>query len=784
MPLSKPVAVTATLVSLFFLASPALAQPVPPAASGSIPLTGLGPENSRSPIGFVPPTPDNLQDYLNAVGAVQVTASFESSKKTVLADKQIGPFDIPLATVQQGAKVNLQASYSKKNGDQEATLDGITVTASGVGAGPIKLQKVAINADGSLDIKLNNWIPEIDYTGISKQKNGDMRLKGPWWAPSVVITKVGDVKVGKQVNLFGHYVGPMKTVGHIDPKLVADWPPKFSDIAALVSSTQSAKVLSGNGLKPLPPKIDELAGTLSWDVKAKASGLPVTVEGAPVKADTTVEVKGAATLANGQVATIGSSNTAHIQVDFAKQTYGDAKNGLTLEKGSATIDGAYKLSVPLDDTKKMVVAFDGSAAYSADADNVHLSLPNGASLSVGELSLQRNGTFHVGLDNQTPTIQLDDATYTLQAKGPITIEKLGPISRLDMNGTLTSTGMAHVGASGLMTITGNVEGEMGLATTSGLLPRLDNQAGYYKAGIKSGSVVDVHLDQVSGALQLPLDGQAMAFKGASATGDVGVHADLTGVEVKKGPALVTVPDAHVDAAVRGTVNIDPGFGITGSGAATGDVRLPQGGNATVTLPGGINATAPIDKTTEVDVNASISKPTATGATSVRGVLTGELGVDNPSGSARGVSATLNGGVTASVEAPFAVKIGADGKPVIDPSRTSATMPVRISVKKGSKITFNGKTATVTSDEGYIQLTGEIALDATGKPVLKELKNVQVNLELGNLSLPIGANTITIPGVANEQFKGDVTFSNGTIQIKGSDQVTLAGQKAPLINITF
>jgi hypothetical protein len=122
--------------------------------------------------------------------------------------------------------------------------------------------------------------------------------------------------------------------------------------------------------------------------------------------------------------------------------------------------------------------------------------------------------------------------------------------------------------------------------------------------------------------------------------------------------------------------------------------------------------------------------------------------------------------------------------VIDPTKTSATMPVRISVKKGSKITFNGQTATVTSDEGYIQLTGEIALDSTGKPVLKELKDVQVNLELGNLSLPIGSNTITIPGVADEQFKGDVTFSNGTIQIKGSDQVTLAGQKAPLINITF
>ena len=77
-----------------------------------------------------------------------------------------------------------------------------------------------------------------------------------------------------------------------------------------------------------------------------------------------------------------------------------------------------------------------------------------------------------------------------------------------------------------------------------------------------------------------------------------------------------------------------------------------------------------------------------------------------------------------------------------------------------------------------------ALDSTGKPVLKDLKNVDVQLELGDVTIPLLGQSLTLPALAETHFKGNVTFTNGGMQIHGNEQATLAGQTAPFLNFTF
>src|SRR5581483_362577 len=105
--------------------------------------------------------------------------------------------------------------------------------------------------------------------------------------------------------------------------------------------------------------LSALAGSLKWNVNADTDGLPVTLEGIPIKAKESVQASGSGTLKNGVLMSASPDNKVHVKVDFGNQKIGDAKNGLTLGSSTAILDGAYTLQVPLDKTsgQKMVVTF-------------------------------------------------------------------------------------------------------------------------------------------------------------------------------------------------------------------------------------------------------------------------------------------------------------------------------------------------------------------------------------------------------------------------------------------
>ncbi len=850
------------MLLLLASATPAFAQPVPtpPVVPGT--TNGLSADSSRSPIGFKPPTAANIDDYIKAVGAVEVNAAFHSTKEMkVSKDVKLGPFNpnINLVTMENGADVSLHAKYSKKDGSDVATLDGITLNAKGVNVGPqlgplgLKFQRAEIHADGSMSVKLNSWIPELTIKKVEKQPNGDVKLIGSWWMPDCTITKDGDVKIGKVVKIFGKEIGGLKTVGKIDPRIFANWPPSLQDFMAIAAASSGA-VPAGTP-NPLAGTLKSLAGGLAWDVKAEAEGLPIEIEGAPVDAKTKLHLHGNANLEDGRFTTIGDKNNVNLQIDVAEQQFGNDKMGMTLKKGSMTLDGTYKLDIPLEDKSKMVVAFDGKAAYGAVGEKLHITLPTGAKINVEHLEVSREGDVHFNMNGANKVFKLDDARYMIAAKGPIHLEKLGPISSLDLDGELRSTGLSKIRADGLMALNGDLKGSM-VVRNGGALARLDGAKGFYVNELKPGSRLDVDLHDLFAAIRLPVDGKKAGFEGANVRGKVGLHGEVNGLGYKDAGTIdVAAPSGRVDLTVDGRAKIRP-TGVTGEGDVTGSVSLPSGATVAVTK-GPITAKTSIDPGSHIDLNAHVArtadaaaknefvvttanlnarnapdlngqvlkvipkgtrlevlsrqgdwakvkgadggeffvntkyvnttspaKPAGAGTTTVDGKITGDLGATDATVSAFGGNADLKAHVKAGIDAPFKATIGPDGKPKIDTAATRATLPIRVELKRGTKVSFAGQTVTLTDDACYVQVTGDIALDGNGKPVLKKLSNVDIELRLGNLGTQLFGLNLNVPNLATTRFKGDVTFGANGIQVHGNAQVTLGGQTAPLINITF
>jgi hypothetical protein len=776
MSIQRLVALGAALV----LSSPAAFAQNAPAATPVLQTTsGLEAPTSRSPIGFVPPSATNLNDYVDAVGGIQVTASFESSQASTIGADSNGKN--ALVSLQKGATVSLQASYSKKNGQPSATLDSITLTSSGATVGPgLKLEKAEIHSDGTMSVKLNSWIPTLNVTKVQKQPNGDVKLQGSWWGPDVTIKADGSVYVGKQISIFGKKIGPLSKIGNVNPSIFASWPPSLSDMETLLKGKSAAP--SGDAMA----QVNKLAGKLTYDVKANAVGLPITFDGTPVTSKEALEAKGQAQLANGTIATIGSTNTTHVQIDLTPGTYGDGQNGLTIKSGGATLDGAYKLTMPLaDPAKNMTVSFDGNATYQMAGSNVHLTLPNGASVSIAQASIDRTGAIHADTANGQTNLQLADASYDASVSGPIHVEKLGPISSLDLDGQLSSKGLARIGSDGTLTLQGTVGGEE-VVTSSGMLPILDGGKGYYSSSFKPGTKVDVALDQFQGVIGLPLSaGSQLALESGSAQGTVSLQGGLTSNEVKTGVVDARLPDADVGLTLKGNVAAGPN-GVSGAGTVKGSVSMPNGGAVALDLPLG-EGSATIDSGAAVNLDATITKapgtPGATG-TQIAGTVSGQLGVSNTDAKMLGVDANLKDDIQAQLNAPFVASVGSDGQVALDPTKTSASVPVKIALHKGSEITIAGQSVTVQDDDSSIQLTGDFAVDATGQPVLKDLKNVALQIQLGGLTANVLGKTLNLPQVATLHYTGDASFVGSTITIHGTATATEPGKAAPVVTINL
>lgn len=690
--------------------------------------SGLTAPTSKATPGAAGLDPAQIAEYVKSVTALKMAAEFHGDPDAPALD--LGG----KATIGQGADVKLSGSFSKKDGEDEATLDGLELDATGVKFGPsidlgpihtgplLKLQKVAIDSKGEIAIKLNSWIPEIDINKIEHKANGDIVLHARnWWVPDVTIQANGDITTTIGIGPF-HIT---KKLGHLDfnpAPVLASWPPKIETALGMAGALQGlSKAGDGKGSSPF----SQLAGTVDWNVQASAHDPHVKLNGITTDATVNAALSGEGHLSKGELTSSGEKNKVHVDVELGGTKVDQAKAAIALHDAKASLDGTYSLDLPLADKQHMKVDFQGHADVSGDATSAKLTLPDGAHVSVGTFGVSDSGDVKFHKDAAGTAFALSNDHWKAQVTGPIHVDGLkGPVSSVDLAGQLTSTGSLDASPSGI-TIKSTLNGTE--TTTSDTT--ITNKDGT-RITLKKGSKVDVALGDLDAGIQA----NDLAHPTAKVAGTVGVQANVGDLKVKKNGATVDVASTTVNAQVTADLGLANGK-VSGTADATasahanlGDSKLDVAGkNASITV-GSKTINLPFDK-----ANVDLASATVDANGKAHVVVDGSSVTGNASGS---LKTHANVGDS---------KVSAGGRTIDLPSGT-------VDASASGQASFDGKNVT-----------------GTGQGSLKAHENVG-EVKLGPLDLP--ASAIDVSGNGQLGIAKNGVSANG--QLQGSAKLTKNG----------
>jgi hypothetical protein len=540
-------AIASSGLMLLLASGSARAQTVPvaPKVAGTLDkTTGLG-ASSASPVGLQDPTAATVQRYVRAVSAIHVAMSFVADPGPKM---HLGALD-----VSGGATFKLDGTYSKKAGQTSATLDGLTFDATGVSSDSlVGVRHAEIHADGSMRILLNFPIPALHIKRVQSNPDGSTTLvSGDWYAPSVTITKAGDVQM---LGL---------SLGHVDPDLFTQWPPTLEDLA---HAAQSILATPSKAAQP------GLTGTANWQVDGKTDpvGLPPPVD-PRVQASGSFNFVGMGKLTGTSFATIGDANTATVDLKVGG-ALGSAFAGVSAFGVGAHLDGHYGFTIPLKATtgaaSNVSVEMNGTATYAAVGNKVYLSLPSGARVTTDQVTASGSSTFQAHVDGSGAGIEVQGGHLGTEVRGPIQVTKLGPIGSLTV-GT-PSTIVSTVGLAGAL------QGQTGPTVIAPGTPALvslgfDSVTGSVELPAKGAPTVNL-----SGTVQGNLDAGVTAAAGNTSVSSPSVTGSLNGTVA----ASLTNGTADVRGHVLGALGATdatvkaPGTSIALKGQAAGSVDLP------------------------------------------------------------------------------------------------------------------------------------------------------------------------------------------------------------------
>lgn len=727
--------------------------------------TGLAAPRSTASQGLASTDPSVVDGVLKSVSAISVAAEYRADANAGMA---LGPVEM-----KGGADVALNAHFDAVSGSKTPVLDSLDLTASGVDLkGPLGIslpvKHVSVDSKGAITAQLSSWLPSVTIKSVEHKPNGDVVLHGgSWFMPDITIRKDGTV------------VGPLGVkLGKADARIFAQWPPTLESLGALGAG-------GGN------VNLSQLAGNLKWDVAAKGDNRTLAFGGKVIQAHVDAEVKGSGRLANGRITTLGDANTASVTLKVGPQAIHDDKgNSAALKASEVTLNGKYKLTAPLKDaTKNLIVDFDGKASYSVDPTNIHLNLPDGAKVSIGEAKVQGTERILVS-DNKGVVAFSDDGTYAAQVKGPIHVENLGPVKSLDLDGTATSVGHDKL-VNGGVQVQGNLTGEETVVKAAGIAQRLRGEQGDYQVmtTVKAGTKLNVNLSTVQAALALKLTKSGSLtdvhtdVKNPVIKGSVGGHLAL-------GDTTVVTPNVKVsDSAAEGdvTVGIDS---TRGAAAIKGNVKLDAPASVDATQ-NGIRAHAAIDAGSNLGVDATVAT-VASGANPIRrinGKILGALGASGITAQGPGLDAKLNGDAKVGVEAPFSATVDGNNNVKVDPTKTTAHLPVTIALAKGSRVSYRQgqllTDCTLDKDGSYVKVTADFAVDAQGKPVLQDLNDADIFITLGPATATVAGYHLDMQAEKTLSYKGRVVFRPNGIDVYGSAQIGIQGQpNTPIFSVNY
>lgn len=491
------------------------------------------------------------------------------------------------------------------------------------------------------------------------------------------------------------YAEEVETAGSVDARFTyAQGRPsvdiKNGEYSANLKGPIKLEGLAPKGLNVSPLNVDGRID-LSGQVKTENNTL---IHNGTLKGRTTLRGKGAAQLLRGEEGGIEASteilkgSKINADVDFTTYTPFGAGRGRQVYKRGTTANGKLDLELLLGNTK-------------VKAENVDLNLNHGPS------RINVSGDFDVR--NNGDKSALRDAN-------------------LRVNGQL---GGGEINAR--TPVTEKPASWTGVVTAS----RLNVRSGPGASNVKVNS--------------LPKGSKVEVLK--SAEDDKGkVWYMIRGRSEKGTPVLGYVHSGYLDVTkkpaervgggqVAGTLRQGSSFEFNLDGLSDQNDVLKNFGEAFKNAKAGGQATLLIGQSDiaygalRARVNDGEFKVSGDKDTGVRGSLkSGDTSID---------SGDLNADLKGETDVQFESPATKDGE------ARQAMVTVRIALRAGSTITYrkpgSRSLVSIKGDGSFISFKAEAQMGPDGKPMLKELKDVNLKLELGNVAAQVLGKDITAPG---------------------------------------
>jgi hypothetical protein len=540
-----------TAVASFVLAAattrPALAQDAPPRNGILTTATGLAAPSSAPSAGLTTSDPEELQQILRTISALDLTAHFHAARN--IPTQTIGPL-----VLSGNADLSLHAHIARGPGQDSAVLDSLSVEGSGATLAGWAVQRASLDSQGQVSVKLSSWIPTVTIKQVEHQSD-QIVLHTSWWMPNIKVKNDGTT------TLLGFHVG------HINPTMLAHWPPCLDDVERMMrskpptdGSAPTAPVAAAPTTSAAGPSMfDQLAGTLDWKLTGNIKNNSLSVSGKLVQGELDATVSGNATVDHGEIKTTGA-NTASVSVTVGAQNMGSAANGTDLGPSSVKLDGTYDLDVPLAHPDRLAVDFNGRANYSIQGSNMRLTIPDtNTKITVGNGDVTGATTVSLSEDLAKHILQINgNGTYSAQVNGAVHLDNVGPVKTLDTAGSITSTGSTTIG-NGSVTWNGTLNGHEA-EQKIGIVQILAGGV-LGNANVEPGSTADLNVPNATASIELGLarNGNLKdlvpSFGGASGPGTLSGQLTVDGLS------------AHgngVDTTVNGTASV----GVTAPFGAT------------------------------------------------------------------------------------------------------------------------------------------------------------------------------------------------------------------------
>jgi len=389
------------------------------------------------------------------------------------------------------------------------------------------------------------------------------------------------------------------------------------------------------------------------------------------------------------------------------------------------------------------------------------------SLGGATTTLQKGTNVDVALDHIAGAVQLGSSPslVSAQASGSVGVHgAVGPT-------TLSQNGMTvqAPGAAVDLTLTGDAGLDPSGVKASGHVTGKGTLEGPTSVSLqKGGSSFSTTLASGSG---FSVDGQvAKDASGVSANGAVSAHAAATNTTYTNNGITVNAPSSTLDLTANGSLG-------KGGTSAHFDANAALGADASVA-----DSKGPFGSTvkTTLDPGSTLGVSGDLKGNQLSGNLSGSVKASNVDATLGPVAAHIPADARIGVAAPFNATVGG-GKVALN-GTTQATVPIHVALHKGTTVSVSlfGKSAQVTLDtEGtHVDVTAIADVGPNGKPVLRALNDVTINLVLGDVAAAALGQQLGFALDKQVTLKGNASFASGSLSITGSGSFAAGNKGAP------